>query len=223
MRALVTIFKKIRIFLEKKKQNFNRISQQFFIEEVLNVVTHMPAVFAFSFFGGILIAKTQLVWSNLIYVLSLVNLFTFSVLYHAFQKRSYKKFFQLCDHISIYLLIGGTYTPILMHLGETTGLAYIWVLIGFGILERLFFIHKLKNYITLFLTKCILAGCYILSLKSFYAMENIPFYLFISGGLEYIAGSYFFMSSKKFAHAWWHISVLIGSASHFLAIYYLTK
>lgn len=218
-----SIFKKVCMFFEKKKESFNRISQQFFIEEVMNVVTHMPAIFAFSFFGGMLIAKTQFVWSNLVYILSLINLFTFSVLYHAFQKRMYKKFFQLCDHISIYLLIGGTYTPILSYLEETTGLIYVWVLIGFGILERLFFIHKLKNYISLFLTKCILAGCYILSLRSFYLIDSVPFYLFLSGGLSYILGSYFFMSAKKFAHAWWHIAVLGGSTLHFLAIYYLTK
>mgnify|MGYP001060459555 CR=1 FL=1 len=219
----MSIFKKIRNYLEKKKESFNRISQQFFIEEVMNVLTHMPAIFAFSFFGGMLIAKTQFVISNLVYVLSLVNLFTFSVLYHAFQKRAYKKFFQLCDHISIYLLIGGTYTPILSYLNEQTSLVYIWVLIGFGILERLFFIHKIKNYINLFLTKCILAGVYILSLKSFYSIANLPFYLFLGGGLAYIGGSYFFVSTKKFAHAWWHVAVLAGSVCHFLAVYLLTK
>lgn len=220
---MVHIFKKIRTFLEKKKQKFNRISEQFFIEEVMNVITHMPAIFGFSFFGGILIAKTQYVWANLVYVLSLVNLFTFSVLYHAFQKRAYKKFFQACDHVSIYLLIGGTYTPILSYLNEHTSLAYIWVLIGFGILERLFFIHKLKNYISLFLTKCILAGAYVLSLKSFYAIEKLPFCLMLIGELFFIAGSYFFLSKKKFAHAWWHVFVLAGSVSHFLMIYYLTR
>lgn len=223
MRALVTIFKKIRIFLEKKKQNFNRISQQFFIEEVMNVVTHLPPIFLFSFFGGILISSTEYVASNIVYILSLVNLYTFSVLYHAFQKQVYKKFLQLCDHVSIYLLIGGSYTPILSYMNDSFGLAYIWILIGVGIIERIFFIHKLKNYSSLFLTKCILAGVYILSIRDFYFLPTFPFWMIVASGFSYIAGSYFFVSKKKYAHNLWHLAVIAGSVCHFLAVYFLTK
>lgn len=211
--------------LKKVYSSKNKISEQFIEEEVLNVLTHLPAVFVFSFLGGYLIAKTQYPIANFIFILSLVNLYSFSVMYHAIQKIKLKKLFQLYDHISIYLLIGGTYTPILAYLNEYTALNYIWIIIFIGIIERIFlFIRNVTNLDAMFLTKCILTGIFITSLKSFW--NNVPsvsFWLVLIGGFFYAFGSYFFISKKLYAHVKWHVMVLIGSVCHFMAVYCLTK
>ena len=81
-----------------------------------------------------------------VYGFCFLMLFTFSTLYHGFQQPKIKKVLQVFDHISIYFLIAGTYTPfILNYLFNTTGivmLCVLWSLVFIGIFFKIFFVNR---------------------------------------------------------------------------------
>ena len=81
-----------------------------------------------------------------IYGFCFLMLFTFSTLYHGFQQPKVKQVLQVFDHISIYFLIAGTYTPfILNYLYNTTGiimLCVLWSLVLIGIIFKIFFVNR---------------------------------------------------------------------------------
>ncbi len=85
-----------------------------------------------------------------IYGFSFILLFTFSTLYHAFQNPKVKSVLHVFDHISIYFLIAGTYTPFLLnYMLNTTGivmLSVLWGLTLIGISFKIFFTGRF-NYI----------------------------------------------------------------------------
>ena len=78
-----------------------------------------------------------------IYGFCFLQLFTFSTLYHGFQNPQVKRVLEILDHISIYFLIAGTYTPfILIYLNNTFGiilLSILWGLTVFGIFFKIFY------------------------------------------------------------------------------------
>ena len=120
-------------------------------EEKINVYTHAIGA-AMSFLGvGILLffaLATNDFWkivSSLIYGISLIVLFTISSLYHSREGKT-KDLFQKLDHIAIFYLIAGTYTPfILVHFREGMGLiilSIVWILAVVGTVIKIFFTGK---------------------------------------------------------------------------------
>jgi len=116
-------------------------------EELLNTLTHaFGAILGIAGLGIMLVTRKQEEWSLfsvLVYGLSIVILFTASALYHAARTERRKRYFRILDHITIYLLIAGTYTPILLlMLKDTKGWTLFWVVWGiaaFGVFLKLFF------------------------------------------------------------------------------------
>jgi len=157
-----------------------------------------------------------------IYGFTLLTLYTCSTLYHSFRGR-WKTIFRKLDHISIYLLIAGTYTPftLITLRGDIGWLMFgiVWGLAAIGIIIDLF--HKADNRI--------------LQVIIYLGMGWIGFFLFdtlidkismdgfswlMAGGLFYTTGVIFFALSDKhrLAHGIWHLFVLAGSFSHFVTI-----
>lgn len=157
-----------------------------------------------------------------IYGVTLLTLYTCSTLYHSFRGK-WKNIFRKLDHISIYLLIAGTYTPFtLITLRGDIGwiiFGIVWGLAAIGIIIDL--LHK--------------AGNRILQVFIYLGMGWIVFFLFdtlinrisvegfswlMAGGLFYTMGVIFFALSDKhrLAHGIWHLFVLAGSLSHFVTI-----
>ena len=154
---------------------------------------------------------------------TLILLYMSSTLYHAFPKGRLKQIFQLLDQSFIYLLIAGTYTPVLLitlrnQLGWTV-FGLVWAMSIGGITHRIFFFDKLKfltlvSYITmgwlsLIVFKSILKA----------APTELVVWLLI-GGVFYTGGLIFYRWERlPFNHAIWHLFVLGGSFSHFMGIY----
>ena len=154
---------------------------------------------------------------------TLILLYMSSTLYHAFPKGRIKQIFKTFDQSFIYLLIAGTYTPVLLITLRTTlgwtVFGLIWTMAIGGVTHKIFFPDKLK---TLSLISYIAMGW--LSLVIFKSLLNVaPTELVIwllVGGAFYTVGLIFYRWDRlPFNHAIWHLFVLGGSFSHFMGIY----
>ena len=199
--------------------------------EKLNSISHLVgAVLALVGLGALLTIGIQtrdpwIITSFTVFGLTMVLLYTMSTLYHSFHPPKLKRTFKLLDHIAIYLLIAGTYTPyMLVSLGEGNGplmLASIWGLAVVGILLDTF----LPKRIELLQTPIYLVMGWICVLEYSNLQQAIPnagiVWLTI-GGIAYTVGIIFYvlddMNRLRHAHGIWHLFVLVGSISHFISI-----
>ena len=146
-----------------------------------------------------------------------------STLYHAFPRGRVKQIFKTLDQSFIYLLIAGTYTPVLLITLRTTlgwtVFGMVWIMAIGGIAHKIFFSDKLK---TLSIVSYVTMGW--LSLIVFKSLLNVaPVELVVwllIGGAFYTGGLVFYKWEQlPFNHAIWHLFVLGGSFSHFMGIY----
>lgn len=196
--------------------------------EKLNSITHLAGTIAsvIGFFILLWLALTKgdpwKIISFGIYGISLVLLYSFSTLYHSFEGKI-KKIFQKLDHIAIYLLIAGTYTPftLITLRGETgwTIFALVWGLATLGIIIDLL---PTKGYRILPLIIYLLMGWMAVlivdPLVSSLSLEG--FNWLIAGGIFYTFGVIFYALSHqhRYAHGIWHLFVLAGSVSHYITV-----
>lgn len=166
--------------------------------------------------------QTLLTLGVSVYAFSFLLVYTCSTLYHGFQQPLVKKVLQILDHISIYFLIAGSYTPfILLYVFNQVGITILLVLWGLtliGIVFKIFFTHRFKylsTVIYLLMGWMLLAGG-----KAFF--ENLPMdvlTLIVIGGVLYSLGVIFFLWEKLvYHHLIWHLFVLAASICHFVAV-----
>ncbi|MFI2743954.1 hemolysin III family protein [Zhouia sp. PK063] len=197
-------------------------------EEFYNALTHAIG-FLLSLLGfGLLIyyqqqTKTWNFTSIVLYGLSLTFLYSASTLYHYVKKEKQKYYFRILDHISIYFLIAGTYSPVvLIILGHSKGWLLFWIVWGiaaFGTILKLFFTGKFEILsLLLYLVMGWLIVFDFTALKA--AIPENAMYLLIAGGISYTLGIVFYVWEKlPFNHVIWHLFVLAGSIFHFLMIF----
>jgi len=157
-----------------------------------------------------------------IYGFCFLQLFTFSTLYHGFQHAQAKRVFEILDHISIYFLIAGTYTPfLLIYMNNTFGitlLIVLWGLTALGIVFKIFFTGKWNIISTIVY---IAMGC-ILVVGGRTFFDNIPhdvMIMIITGGVLYLLGVIFYLwETYPYNHAVWHFFVLAAAVCHYVAI-----
>jgi len=157
-----------------------------------------------------------------IYGFCFLQLFTFSTLYHGFQHAQAKRILEILDHISIYFLIAGTYTPLLlMYMRNSFGiklLSILWGLTALGIVYNIFFTGKWKVLSTLIY---IAMGC-IMIVGGRIFFESIPnniLTMILIGCALYLIGVIFYLWNKyTYSHAVWHFFVLAGAVCHYVAI-----
>lgn len=158
---------------------------------------------------------------------SILLLYTFSTLYHAVQDSTVKSWLRTLDHIGIYILIAGTYTPfLLLSVQGFLGWLFfgiIWGLTAFGIVFKIFYTNRFKRAsLILYLSMGWLAIFIIRPLLE--NLSNPILFLIAAGGLSYTLGTIFYTRPKmKFAHTIWHLFVLGGTILHFIAIMYLIQ
>lgn len=159
-----------------------------------------------------------------IYSLSLVAMFVISTCYHAVAKKKLKTLFRKLDHISIYLLIAGTYTPVLViAFPNDSGLLLLYLIWGialFGCLMKVFFFERFdKVSLLLYL---IMGWLIVLELSTL--QENttpLGRTFLIGGGVSYTIGAVFYALERiRLNHFIWHLFVLAGSIFHFLFIFF---
>ncbi|HEX2330597.1 MAG TPA: hemolysin III family protein [Candidatus Angelobacter sp.] len=158
-----------------------------------------------------------------VYGVSLVMLYTASTLYHAIHLPRLKRLLQTLDHMAIYLLIAGTYTPFaLLSLRGFWGwsiFGLIWAIAALGVVFKLFFMGKLpKTSVVIYLAMGWLA---LIAIRQLFATLPIRgLVLVFTGGMLYTIGVLFFAFDYKhrYNHAIWHVFVLAGSTCHFFAV-----
>ena len=198
-----------------KKELVNSIVHGFGI--IFGVVS-IPILIAFAIRSD----NTPGVIGAAIYGFCFLQLFTFSTLYHGFQHAEAKRIFEILDHISIYFLIAGTYTPFLliyMYNGfGITLLSVLWSLTALGIIFQIFFAGRFKVISTLVY---IAMGCImIVGGRTFF--EAIPvavLTMILIGSALYLLGVIFYLWEKyPYHHAVWHFFVLAAAVCHYVAI-----
>ena len=198
------------------------------LEKKLNFITHGIGL-VLSVIGlfylvekSILYPKSFNLISSLVYGISLIVMYTSSTVYHYYIDSRYSRILQKIDHISIYLLIAGSYTPgLLLKLKYSLGfeiLIIIWLLAFIGIIHKIFFFNYLKKaslIIYLFMGWLIVID-FNAVLESF--SSNSIFFM-VLGGILYTIGTFFYSLDKlKYNHVIWHLFVLGGSACHYILI-----
>jgi len=214
--------------MTKQKQKGN---VQTIIEEIANSITH-----GLGFCLSIVALTILVVYASLegdpwkitsfsIYGASLTILYLISTLYHSFTNSRVKAIFRRLDHAAIYLLIAGTYTPIILISLRTTWVIYllpvVWTMAIIGVYIKVFYIHR---YERLSLAYYIIMGWMALIAANplFNSIPIESFIWIIIGGVAYTTGVIFYTWNRlPFNHTIWHGFVLAGSFSHFMGMLYI--
>jgi hemolysin III len=200
-------------------------------EEFANTVTHLIGIL-FGIIAVSLLVVFSVLNGSVLHVVSccifggtMLQLYTSSTLYHAIHAKELRPILRSIDHISIYFLISGTYTPfLLIGLGGTKGWIYfgiVWTITLLGLIFKIFFIGRFEKLsLILYLSMGWMALLLIKPLVANLSTEII--YLITAGGLAYTIGTVFYANKKMlYAHAIWHVFVLTGTVLHFIAIMFL--
>lgn len=197
------------------------------LEERLNTLSHAAGIL-FGIIGCFVLLnqntyKTNFsVFSILIYALSFIILFAASTLYHYTVEKTLKQRYRILDHISIYLLIAGTYTPVLLitlinSLGFTL-LYLVWGIACFGLVLKLFFTGRFEVFSMLLYL--VMGWLIVIDFPNLMlAIGSGGVFWLILGGSLYTIGIVFYAISKiPYNHFIWHLFVLAGAISHFFMI-----
>lgn len=197
-------------------------------EEIANSITHgLGMIFGIVSLIAMLICSEKMgsvraEVSSAIFGSALILLYFSSTLYHAVWHLKAKQILQIVDHMMIYVLIAGTYTPFtLVALGGSWGwslFGVVWGLALIGIVFKLFFTGRFEKLsLSIYLGMGWLA---VIAIKPFLHVIPIPGLLWIvAGGLCYTFGVIFYAYDRiRYAHTVWHLFVLVGSLCHVIAI-----
>ena len=156
-----------------------------------------------------------------IFATSMVLLYLSSMLYHCLPKNRAKRAFLIFDHIAIFLLIAGTYTP--FALGVLRGVlgwtlfGLIWGTALFGIITKL--APKLRHSKLSLVLYLGMGWMIVLVIRPL--CQHLPFnglLWLIGGGLAYTVGVIFYVAHARYSHFIWHLFTIAGTTCHFLAI-----
>jgi len=194
-------------------------------EEFANALTHAVGAML-SIFGIVMLAvhskSPMAAATTAVYGASMFLLFQASTCYHAITNVTAKRVFRRIDHSAIYLLIAGTYTPILMlaipfplNIGL---LAMIWYLAVTGVVFSCLTLkfrylstglYLVMGWLSLFLLH-----------KLWQTSPHTVWWLLMGGGV-YSLGCIFYLIKARYMHSLWHLFVLGGAICHYRAIFYL--
>lgn len=162
------------------------------------------------------------VTASVVYGVALILLYTASTLYHAIPVPAAKPVLRTLDHVAIYLLIAGTYTPFtLIALPGAWGLSLftaVWALAFIGSMLEFAWLRRHRGLAVLLYVGMGWIG--LLAFKPLIAHVQVGgIVLLIGGGLAYTLGVPFYLWRKlPFQHSLWHGFVLAGSVLHYLAV-----
>lgn len=201
-------------------------------EEIFNMTSHTTGA-AFGLIALVscvaVAAFRHNVWgivSSAIYGLSLIALYTVSSVYHGLPRTTGKKVMQVIDHCTIYFLICGTYTPIVLGPLREYSPAWGWGIFGavwgIAVLGVVFTAIDLKKYAVFSMICYIGMGwCIIVAIKPLLAALPYGAFLWLlAGGIAYTIGAvlYGLGSKHRYMHSIFHLFVLAGSVMHYIAI-----
>ena len=196
-------------------------------EEIANTFTHSLGALL-SIYGIVMFAassKNMLqAASTAIFGATLFLLFQSSAFYHAATNEKAKKVFQKIDHSAIYMLIAGTYTPVLLLTVKfplsLALVATIWGLAFAGIIFSCITI-KSKHFSTA--VYLIMGWLSVFFIYNVWITSHLSVWLMLGGGLFYSLGCAFYLMKIRYMHSIWHLFVIAGAAMHYFAIIELLK
>ena len=199
-------------------------------EETMNMVTHIVggALGVLALILCLLRANTVAAWVGAaIYGGSMIALYAVSSVYHGLRPNMGKRVMQVIDHCTIYMLIAGTYTPIML-----VAFVPVYPVIGWGLLAAQWGLAALaatltaidlKKYNAFSMVCYILMGWGIIFFlpQAMVVLGQQGFALLLAGGITYTIGAilYGIVSKKPWFHSIFHIFVVLGSFLQFLAIF----
>ncbi|MBC8550259.1 MAG: hemolysin III family protein [Candidatus Brocadiales bacterium] len=197
-------------------------------EEILNSISHGIGL-VLSVLGLIFLITYSIshgtIWhtvSSIIYGASLILLYMSSTLYHTITIPKAKRWFKTLDHVAIYLLIAGTYTPFtLTCLRGPWGWSLfgtIWGLALVGVILKTMFTGKFNFLFTMIYL--LMGWLVIIAAKPLFSAITFDGGVWlVAGGIIYSAGIGFYLWNKlPYNHAIWHFFVLGGSVCHFISV-----
>lgn len=197
-------------------------------KELANSITHV-----FGMMFGLICVPVLIAYATMannspaivgacIFGFSFMMVYTFSTLYHSFSHPKVKHVLKTMDHISIYFLIAGSYTPfILLYMYNSSGiwmLSILWGLTLLGIVFKVLFVKRFNKLSTL----VYLAMGWLIVIFPGDLLSTMPeetFTMIVAGGISYSLGVIFYLWKKfTYHHAIWHLFVLGGSVCHYVAV-----
>lgn len=197
-------------------------------EEIMNAVTHgigaglsIAGLVVLVVFASMQSDAWKIV-ASAIYGASMIILYTASTLYHSFSKTKVASKLNMFDHISIYYLIAGSYTPfMLVNLRGGWGwsiFGVVWACAIAGTVLKIIYGNKLRKVSTIIY----LAMGWMIIIAMYPFVKNVEtggIILVVLGGLSYTVGVIFYKwKSLPFNHAIWHLFVLAGTVLQFFAV-----
>ena len=202
-------------------------------EEIFNMVSHIVGG-AMGLIGMVLCIIFSAIHQNsyaivgsIIYGISMIFLYTMSSIYHGLKPtRKAKKVMQILDHCTIYVLIAGTYTPILLssimkvdQVAAWTMLAIVWI---FAILGIVLNAIDLKQF-RVFSMICYIAMGWCIIFRIDLVIKSLGmtgFILILLGGIIYTLGTILYGIGRKvkYMHSMFHLCVVIGTLLQLIAI-----
>ena len=202
-------------------------------EEIMNMVSHIVgggfSIIALSMctIKAALVGSAADIIGSIIYGIAMLCVYTVSSVYHGLVPSTGKKVMQIIDHCAIYLLIAGTYMPIILSAFLPVYPLIAWSLLalewGLGAVAITLTAIDLKKYNIFSMICYIFMGWAII----FFIPQTISvtthngFYLLLSGGISYTIGAILYGVGVKtrWMHSVFHIFVVIGSILQFLAVF----
>lgn len=203
-------------------------------EEIFNMVSHIAggafgvAALVLCVVFSALHGDPWAVVGSAIYGASLIVLYTMSSIYHGLVPETAKKVMQVLDHCTIYFLIGGTYTPIVLCSIRRVSPGWCWAL--FGIVWALaavgcvFTAIDHKKY-SKFSMACYIGMGWCVLIAAKVTLQAIPvmgLIWLLLGGVAYTVGAVIYVVGKKhkYMHSVFHLFCLLGSICHFFCIFF---
>mgnify|MGYP003610490190 CR=1 FL=1 len=198
-------------------------------EEFYNTITHILGIafcliaMPFLLYSTYQKLDVTLFISVFIFGFGMLLVYTFSSLYHVAKSQRAKDLLQIGDHISIYFLIAGTYTPLMVrYLKPQTAMLFLgvmWTIVAISVVFKLFFTKRFKLFsVILYLA---LGWMIVFVIKPL--SVTMPFEVFkwiLIGGASYSIGVYFYVKDNRpYFHCIWHLFVLFGTIAHYIAVY----
>ncbi len=202
-------------------------------EEITNMVTHIIggafgiAALVLCLAFSIMKQDGYLIVGSAIYGVSLILLYTMSSVYHGLSPNMGKKVMQVIDHCTIYFLIGGTYTPIVLGSIRLVNPVVAWVVFGVVwaacITACVFTAIDLKKYAVLSMICYIGVGwCVIFAIRPTLQALGLGGFLWVlAGGIAYTVGAvlYGLGRTHRYMHSVFHVFVLMGTFFQFVGIF----
>ena len=201
-------------------------------EERMNMITHIVG----GGFGVLILAAAILIgamhrdpWAvvtGVVYGVSMIALYTVSSVYHGLKPGTAKKVMQVIDHCTIYMLIAGTYTPILLVSIRPVYPVLAWVIFGiqWGLTAFAVVLNAidLKKFRVISMVLYIAMGwCIIIAVKPMVVCTGwTTFWWILGGGISYTIGAvlYGMGRTRKYCHSVFHIFVDLGSLAQAVGI-----